>query len=259
MGDIIYKYMPFREEFFENRWLRFTPRLYLNDPFEVRPSFSQHARYAHNENGYGESVESVIKEMERNQYLLLKGIAIQDFDIYGILSLTERNDNLLMWSHYADSHRGIVIGFDSSHDFFDATKSNKQHVREAVTDCIGVLRKVRYSKKRKVKTDNLNEYFYLKSDDWWTERELRYVLPIADADKIMRTDGNEVMAFYQVPSDAIVSVIFGLKSDDKSIRNLENGLKEKEEYQHIKCYRAKMCNESYDLIIEPLRYKQGFC
>jgi len=23
-----------------------------------------------------------------------------------------------MWSHYADSHRGFVLGFDESHDFF---------------------------------------------------------------------------------------------------------------------------------------------
>jgi len=34
--------------------------------------------------------------------------------IYGICSLTSKKDNLLMWAHYADSHRGICIGFDSS-------------------------------------------------------------------------------------------------------------------------------------------------
>lgn len=29
----------------------------------------------------------------------------------GILCLSENNDNILMWSHYADSHKGICIGF----------------------------------------------------------------------------------------------------------------------------------------------------
>ena len=250
--EVVYKYMPFREEFFENRWLRFTPRLYLNDPFEVRPSFSQHAEYAHKVNGYGESVKSVIEEMERNQYLVLKGMAIQDFDIYGILSLTERNDNLLMWAHYAESHTGMVIGLDPSHDFFDGTKSEKEYVRSAVNEHIGVLKKVKYSAKRKVKADDLNEYFFLKSNDWWTEREHRYVLPIAEADEIKKKDEREVMAFYQVPSEAITSVIFGLKCPDQKVRGTVGFLKLRKEYKHVKLYKAKMCNESYDLKIDSI-------
>jgi len=33
--------------------------------------------------------------------------------IYGVLSLTPHPANFLMWSHYSDSHRGFVIGFDT--------------------------------------------------------------------------------------------------------------------------------------------------
>src|SRR5215213_4386959 len=29
----------------------------------------------------------------------------------GILSLTTSNDNLVLWAHYSDSHKGFVIGF----------------------------------------------------------------------------------------------------------------------------------------------------
>src|SRR5262249_27556412 len=36
----------------------------------------------------------------------------------GILSLSERWDSLLMWSHYADSHRGLAIGLRTDHGFF---------------------------------------------------------------------------------------------------------------------------------------------
>ena len=255
MLDIIYKYMPYRIEFFDNRWLRFTSRWDLNDPFEVRPSFSQHAEYAHKINGYGDSVEAVVKQMEDNQEFLLMGIAHQDFDMYGILSMTERIDNLLMWSHYADSHTGFVIGFDPSHDFFDGTKSNKEYVRSAVNEYIGVLKKVRYSKTRKIKADSLvkslDEFFFLKSNDWWTEREHRYVLPIAEADEI-RNEPNSTMAFYQIPSDAIVSVTFGLKCSVQQIETVRDILKSRNEYQHIKLYRSKMCNENYDLKIEPI-------
>lgn len=32
----------------------------------------------------------------------------------GVISLTEAKDNLLMWSHYADNHKGAVIGIWAS-------------------------------------------------------------------------------------------------------------------------------------------------
>jgi hypothetical protein len=32
---------------------------------------------------------------------------------YGVLSLTPINDNILMWSHYANSHKGFCVGMDS--------------------------------------------------------------------------------------------------------------------------------------------------
>ncbi len=37
---------------------------------------------------------------------------------FGVVCFVERWDVPLMWSHYADSHRGLVIGFDVNHNFF---------------------------------------------------------------------------------------------------------------------------------------------
>jgi len=41
-------------------------------------------------------------------------------DQYGVLCLTPHWDNLLMWAHYGDAHRGICLGFDIElpHDTF---------------------------------------------------------------------------------------------------------------------------------------------
>jgi len=41
------------------------------------------------------------------------------FNQVGVLSLSARPDSAVMWSHYADSHRGFVIGLDTNHDFFE--------------------------------------------------------------------------------------------------------------------------------------------
>lgn len=253
MQSIVYKFTRIREDFFENRLLKFTTRWHLNDPFEVRPSFSQHAAYVHRVNGYGSSVDAVIEEMERNQFLNLMGISFQDFDMYGILSLTETNINLLMWSHYADNHNGIAIGFDSSHDFFDATKSSKENIRNSANDYIGLLKNVRYSASRKMKSDNLNEMFFLKSNDWWTEREVRFVLPAAEADKIELNDrGHNFL--YEVPSDAIISITFGLRVSKDEVQRIMKKMHDLRCYNHVEFYQAKMSNETYDLIIEPINY-----
>ncbi|KAA0876570.1 DUF2971 domain-containing protein [Nitrincola tapanii] len=90
MTDIptLYKYMPYQAEFFSNFYLRCTPRSALNDPFEMLPSTDYLIYHACKR----QMPQSVI-------------------------------DNLLMWSHYADEHRGMVLELDRSHSFFPV-KSN---------------------------------------------------------------------------------------------------------------------------------------
>jgi hypothetical protein len=39
-------------------------------------------------------------------------------DNVGILSFSEIPDHELMWSHYADTHKGLVLCFDEGHSFF---------------------------------------------------------------------------------------------------------------------------------------------
>src|SRR6266849_2373668 len=70
---------------------------------------------------------------------------IRELDqMVGILSLTETPDNLLMWSHYADQHRGIVLEFDEHHPILNRRKSSN--------DEFGHLRKVVYSDIRPIVT-----------------------------------------------------------------------------------------------------------
>ena len=52
-----------------------------------------------------------IEEIYRKKYKNHFKEYVNKFKDYGIISLTTNNDNLLMRSHYADEHKGIVIGF----------------------------------------------------------------------------------------------------------------------------------------------------
>lgn len=54
----------------------------------------------------------------------------------GILSLSETIINPLLWAHYADSHKGFAIEFNTEHSFFNRRRSDKDELFH--------LRKVKY-------------------------------------------------------------------------------------------------------------------
>lgn len=166
--------MPLRREFFESFMIRGSQKYALNDPFELRPS-SGNAQKVLAENSY--------------------------FD-FAVISLSETNNNLLMWSHYADQHRGIVVELDMNHELFESytpypvtrydedldgdvldVEENKK--RSAIN--AGVLQRVRYNSHRPslTKFENILEHFLVKSDEWIYEKEHRIILPLVTADRII--------------------------------------------------------------------------
>ena len=151
MTDVpyLFKYMPYRKEFFENFYLRCTPRSALNDLFELRPSnqyMNDHILDLHGQLEATSETQQIDELVQFNHKFLSR-----EFKQRGIVSFTETNDNLLMWSHYADNHRGIVVAFDTSHDFFknDGSKSR-------------LLARVHYRKDRmKALPQRLKNGFYM--------------------------------------------------------------------------------------------------
>ncbi|MFS1423454.1 hypothetical protein [Shewanella sp. 10N.286.48.B5] len=90
MLNNLYKYMPLRKEFFDNFLIRGSQKYALNDPFELRPSSSESE----------------------------KSLAESSYFDYAVISLSETNNNLLMWSHYADQHKGIILELNLNHKLF---------------------------------------------------------------------------------------------------------------------------------------------
>ena len=95
-------------------------------------------------------------------------------------SLTTHNDNLLMWSHYSDSHKGFCIEYNNmknSHDEFDMQKVSYQenipkiNTRNVVdnpnlSDSDNIVELHIIIKK-------FIEAYYIKSQDWKYENEWR--------------------------------------------------------------------------------------
>ncbi|MCU7988260.1 DUF2971 domain-containing protein [Shewanella sp. SW24] len=182
MLNKIYKYTPLRLEFFDNFLLRASQKYALNDPFELRPSFKIK----------GSNLSKLdFETLSENSY----------FD-YAVISLSETNNNLLMWSHYADQHKGIVIEFDTDNPIFESYKSPiltkfDEELDEEVLDendaklkseiNAGAVQRVRYNSLRpNIKGfDSVLEHFLVKSEEWIYEKEHRIILPLVTADRII--------------------------------------------------------------------------
>lgn len=145
----LYKYLsPSRIDVIRDCMIRFTQYGDFNDPFELNPNidkiaeeseilklidrdFVQLIEEEYSKNpiisafiskesfiqlaaGNKEHVKNAVVGMERQLVSLLPGM-LQTISnsLLGALSLSEIRNHKLMWSHYANEHRGYVIGFNS--------------------------------------------------------------------------------------------------------------------------------------------------
>ena len=135
-----------------------------------------------------------------------------------ICSLSSEDDNFLMWSHYANEHKGICIAYDIS----KIKEYNKT-----------ILKKVIYTKKIQIhkpynhifenpilnEEKNFISLFYLKHKNWKYEKEYR-IITYEDYD------------FINLP---IKAIYFGMNADMNHINLVKNFIKDK----NIELYKIK--------------------
>ena len=110
---------------------------------------------------------------------------------YGVLSLSARNDNILMWSHYADYHRGFCIEFKQSPGNPLGSTQPVQYVKE--------YPRINYFDD--LPGDIAKRTILTKANDWSYEEEWR---GIHKADTQVR-----------YTEDIITGIIFGLRMPDR--------------------------------------------
>jgi len=166
--------------------------------------------------------------------------------LVGVLSLTEKRENLLMWSHYADSHKGFCIGFDSSHHFFNRKRSEKDEFYH--------LRKVDYIKKRPSKAlrqTNSTDLFLLKSDVWEYEQEWRICSVLKDADQVLDGHPPKVHLF-KYPQESVMEILIGANATQCFTDELLKIVKSDAKFSHVKIMKCKESETEYALNIVKL-------
>lgn len=168
----------------------------------------------------------------------------------GILCLTEKEDNLLMWAHYSSNHAGFVIQFDENHAFFDQRKEPNE-IR-------GHLRKVRYSLNRPevtlfdpaINNENINKWvadvFGVKSLHWEYEQEWRMFYTLRDCKKIISSKPYDIYLF-SIPKNCITGIIWGCKISNVDKQNMLKIIRDDKEYSHVNLIQAEMDEREYRL------------
>lgn len=135
-----------------------------------------------------EKMSSIYPELDRSIKEMAKVLeekifpSIAEFREKARIScFSKRNDSMLMWSHYADSHRGVCIQFEENRHFFkDVVYSDERCDLDLLSAVSRVLAfgfmntpiDMRDSKF----ADAILRPFFHKSKDWSYEEEVRCVL-----------------------------------------------------------------------------------
>lgn len=131
----------------------------------------------------------------------------------GVLCLTRTQRHLLMWSHYADGHRGMLLEFDDEHACFRRNVPGTQFQ--------GRLIPVTYADSRPPvangTADAIVRSLTAKALEWAYEQEVRMFLPLSEANPPVAPDANGTpVHLIDIPPDALRSVTLGCLSKDKA-------------------------------------------
>lgn len=272
----LYKYYDEgRYEFFKNGLIRYTQPQAFNDPFEMKPHFSTLASKQFIAELINKEYEGVIRKEYNNlpdeirhtisyrefQRLMeskkgwiksqmekcsdqlaprAKKTLHDGFEKHvGVLSLTEVPDNLLMWSHYANSHQGFIVEFDADHEFFDQRKSDKDDFR--------CLRRVSYSKSRStpafldiVSLDDLLS----KGDVWSYEREWRMLVALEDSDCRIESKPHDIHLF-KTDFSAVKSVRIGVRASEETKHNIIMNINDNSELTELPVFQMELDEKHY--------------
>lgn len=158
----------------------------FNDPFDCRPNFTLEgtdvdvrnylrdvwARQAPHlpEAERHAEVEAILSDPSRdpriaeNNRLFAAAYDSMFTAQVGVLCLSEVYDDILMWSHYADCHRGICLIYDTNYEFF----AHAQPVRYRQD-------RPRVNPITQTKEQMLDNAIFTKSSAWDYEREWRII------------------------------------------------------------------------------------
>lgn len=158
--------------------------------------------------------------------ILLNKVAKKVAQSKGVACFMSNCDNLLMWAHYADSHKGVCLKFDILED----------------TEFFSPAKKVIYAKDYPVynylenKNDFVNQLFFTKSNEWAYEGEVRVLKKKKDN--------------YQFKESSLKELIFGCNISENDKKTLTKIIRQY--YPKTKIKQAVKNDSKFELKFEEI-------
>jgi hypothetical protein len=264
----LYKYMSYRDGFFNCPQLRITQRSALNDPFECSPPeiklkerIERHNIWrnkrsedkAESSDKFREWIKKcaknredeleIIRKMEDMIRKIIPEISnpkeyCKILDSIGVVSLSSDCENVVMWSHYADDHAGLVVELDPD----KVPIKNRVTCRTASSEKDGGYQSpqpVEYITNRKLSISDADDILIsslVKYEKWRYEKEYRIVCPLFEAETLIATECGLWTAIDQ-----------GISADNL-FRFLGN--RQEDERFHVSCHEEvwSMKYDAYNII-----------
>lgn len=196
---IIYKYLDiFDKDFFKKPTMKISVPRYFNDPFEsaICDEINEILSI------YLKTICQLNKEKASEYYSTAKSYIENKISQNGVISLTRNNSEILMWSHYANNHKGMCIGLQ---DDFATHKFNNgmfPHEIALLTPTPVKYHKSRFNPDNEISGNFVYDLYRSlilnKYDKWDYEEEERIVIPTYCADKII-IDKNDTQRSITLP------------------------------------------------------------
>lgn len=241
--------------FLSSRTIRFTQPDFLNDPYECHLTIDRAARkdlLDDFERGYREHFpqctnEEVKERVKANESMVIEHALLRYRNIrndLGVLSLSENPLNLLMWAHYGDEHRGVVVELDFTHPSllrFSAGGNEFSH-----------LCAVRYTKEKVCGAptpDNVIQTLITKSPEWEYELEWRFIRTLNLLKKV-----NDRVYVAEIDPKAIKRVILGARFPAERLPEIMREIRVND-LEHVRVEKAVMIPNQFGLrLVDPGKF-----
>jgi Protein of unknown function (DUF2971) len=146
-----------------------------------------------------------------------------------VFCMTEKNDNILMWAHYADQHTGFCLEFGTDTPLFSRVRPVRYAKNLPKQDLVEFFT---------VDVRQLPLYLVTKANDWEYEKEWRLADPGSGPGP------------QEYPAESLTGVIFGCRMNEKNRKQIQEWCRERE--QPPKLFEAKEKRTEYGLDIIPI-------
>jgi hypothetical protein len=155
-----------------------------------------------------ERIKQAIPLFEKSYEELVAGNLNAVSKITGLICFSAQENHALMWSHYTDSHKGMLLEFDTSHRYFE---DNSRFMKVTYSES-----RVPYDPSLPDESDQWYEHckqvLCTKNSAWDYEREWRSLFPLDWCTKKPNArDPKQTLYFTDFPREIIRRVVVGFR------------------------------------------------